>query len=209
MAGELDSLKTWTPRQRLLRFLALFGVLAVLWTAGLFWFAATLETELEVSDRRTEAIVVLTGGSLRVEQGIKLLSRGLADKLFVSGVAQGVDVKQLLKISREAPEHLSCCIALGYEADDTAGNARETADWMQAQGYASLRLVTAAYHMPRSLLEFRRTMPEVEILPHPVFPAHVKQEDWWRWPGSTNLLVSEYSKFLIARLRAFVVPVAK
>lgn len=209
MAGELDSLKTWIPRQRLLRILVLFGVVAVLWTTGLFWFAATLETEPEISDRRTDAIVVLTGGSLRVEQGIKLLSRGLADKLFVSGVAQGVDVKQLLKISREAPEDLSCCIALGYEADDTAGNARETADWMQAQGYASLRLVTAAYHMPRSLLEFRRTMPEVEILPHPVFPAHVKQEDWWRWPGSTNLLVSEYSKFLIARLRAFVVPVAK
>ena len=209
MAGELDSLKTWTPRQRLLRFLALFGVLAALWTAGLFWFAATLETEPELSDRRTDAIVVLTGGSLRVEQGIKLLSRGLADKLFVSGVAQGVDVKQLLKISREAPEDLSCCIALGYEADDTAGNARETADWMQAQGYASLRLVTAAYHMPRSLLEFRRTMPDVEILPHPVFPAHVKQADWWRWPGSTNLLVWEYSKYLIARLRAIVVPVAK
>ena len=63
--------------------------------------------------------------------------------------------------------------------------------------------------MPRSLLEFRRTMPEIEILPHPVFPAHVKQEDWWRWPGSTNLLVSEYSKYLIARFRAFVVPVTR
>ena len=209
MAGEPDPPKTWTARQRLIRVLVLFGLFALLWTAGLFWFAATLETEPELSDRRTDAIVVLTGGSLRVEQGIELLSRGLADKLFVSGVAQGVDVKQLLKISREAPEDLSCCIALGYEADDTAGNARETADWMAEQGYASLRLVTAAYHMPRSLLEFRRTMPEIEILPHPVFPAHVKQEDWWRWPGSTNLLVSEYSKYLIARFRAFVVPVTR
>ncbi len=209
MAGEPDPPKTWTARQRLIRVLVLFGLFALLWTAGLFWFAATLETEPELSDRRTDAIVVLTGGSLRVEQGIELLSRGLADKLFVSGVAQGVDVKQLLKISREAPEDLSCCIALGYEADDTAGNARETAEWMAEQGYASLRLVTAAYHMPRSLLEFRRTMPEIEILPHPVFPAHVKQEDWWRWPGSTNLLVSEYSKYLIARFRAFVVPVTR
>ena len=214
MAGEPDSPKTcppktWIWRRQMLRALALLGLLAVFWTAGLFWFAATLETELEVSDRRTDAIVVLTGGSLRVEQGIELLSHGLADKLFVSGVAQGVDVKQLLKVSQEAPEHLSCCIALGYEADDTAGNARETAAWIEDQGYASLRLVTAAYHMPRSLLEFRRTMPDIEILPHPVFPAHVKQADWWRWPGSTNLLVSEYTKYLIARVRAFVVPVAR
>ena len=211
MAGETDppKTKTWPLRQRLIRALALLGLLAVMWTAGLFWFAATLETEPELSDRRTDAIVVLTGGSLRVDQGIELLSRGLAEKLFVSGVAQSVDVTQLLKVSREPPEDLTCCIALGYEADDTAGNARETAAWIQDQGYTSLRLVTAAYHMPRSLLEFRRTMPDVEILPHPVFPAHVKQEDWWRWPGSTNLLVSEYSKYLIARFRALLVPVAR
>jgi uncharacterized SAM-binding protein YcdF (DUF218 family) len=58
--------------------------------------------------------------------------------------------------------------------------------------------------MPRSLLEFRRRMPDVKIVPHPVFPDHVKQDEWWRWPGSTHLLVGEYGKYLVARLRAFV-----
>lgn len=194
------------PRHRLLPILALLCLALVLWTIGLFWFAATLDKETAASQQKTDAIVVLTGGSLRVEQGISLLSNGLGKKLFVSGVAQGVDVKQLLKVFQESPEDLSCCIVLGYEADDTAGNARETAAWMRDQGYASLRLVTAAYHMPRSLLEFRRVMPGIEITPHPVFPAHVKQEDWWRWPGSTSLLVSEYTKYLVARLRAVVFP---
>lgn len=207
MAGTDDSPRQGSTTRRLIPLLAILALLLAAWTAGLFWFAAALETEPAPSETKTDAIVVLTGGSLRLEQGIELLSHGLGEKLFVSGVAQGVDLKQLLKISQETPQDLSCCIALGYEAGDTAGNARETAAWMRDQGYGSLRLVTAAYHMPRSLLEFRRTMPEIEIIPHPVFPAHVKQQDWWRWPGSTSLLISEYSKYLIARLRASILPV--
>ena len=42
---------------------------------------------------------------------------------------------------------------LGREADNTHGNARETAGWMRGEGYRSLRLVTSWYHMRRSLLE--------------------------------------------------------
>jgi uncharacterized SAM-binding protein YcdF (DUF218 family) len=57
--------------------------------------------------------------------------------------------------------------------------------------------------MPRSLLEFRRVMPEVEILPHPVFPADFRQDGWWRQPKSASLLLSEYSKYLIALVRGW------
>ena len=80
-------------------------------------------------------------------------------------------------------------------------NAAETAAWVQDQGYLSLRLVTATYHMPRSLLEFRRTMPTVEIIAHPVFPETFKRANWWFWPGSASLVVTEYVKYLIAGLR--------
>jgi len=192
------------PRRRgLLGRLAVLGaaVLAA-WFGGLLWFAAALPHEAPDGTRETDAIVVLTGGSGRVHKGLALLAEKRAKKLFVSGVYRGVDVEQLLRVSRQSPEDLACCISLGYEADDTRGNAVETAAWMRAEGLRSLRLVTAAYHMPRSLLEFRRAMPEVEIVPHPVFPEHVKQRDWWRWPGSAGLILSEYVKYLVALLRA-------
>ena len=52
--------------------------------------------------------------------------------------------------------------------------------------------------MPRSLLEFRVAMPEVDIVPHPVFPDHVKLDAWWRWPGTAVLIAGEYNKFLVA-----------
>jgi uncharacterized SAM-binding protein YcdF (DUF218 family) len=93
---------------------------------------------------------------------------------------------------------------LGHEADDTFGNAQETAQWIRGQGFHSLRLVTAWYHMPRSLLEFGRAMPEIDIVAHPVFPAQVKQEHWWAWRGTAVLLISEYVKYLGALARPLI-----
>lgn len=148
---------------------------------------------------RPDAIVVLTGGSGRLSTGLDLLSRDRAKKLFVSGVYRGVDVLQLLRTVEHGAGDLERRIGIG-NATDTKGNARETADWMNGNGFTSLRLVTAAYHMPRSLLEFRYAMPEATLFPHPVFPEHVKR-DWWAWPGTAGLVISEYNKYLVAWLR--------
>ena len=183
------------------RLTAIAGTCAVAWLAGLLWFATGLPSSVAEPERVTDAIVVLTGGSGRVHRGLQLLAEKRAKKLFISGVYRGVDVQELLRISQRSPGDLECCIALGYEADSTRGNARETASWMREQGLRSLRLVTAAYHMPRSMLEFHRVLPGAEIVPHPVFPEHVKQRGWWRWPGSASLIVSEYNKYLVALAR--------
>lgn len=176
-------------------------VAAAMWGGGFVVFLQIIPRAATQSDLATDAVVVLTGGSLRLEAGLSLLAGGRAGKLFVSGVHRGVDVKQLLRISRHSPESLDCCVALGYTADNTRGNARETAAWMMRERFRSLRLVTANYHMPRSLQEFRAVMPEITIVPHPVFPAHVRLGDWWRWPGTAILLASEYNKLLLAWAR--------
>jgi uncharacterized SAM-binding protein YcdF (DUF218 family) len=97
---------------------------------------------------------------------------------------------------------LECCVELGYEADDTEGNAVETARWVAAQGLHSIRLVTANYHMPRSLVEFHRALPGVELVAHPVAPAKVRLDGWWGWPGTAELIIIEYNKYVAALLRA-------
>lgn len=192
--------------RRLRRLAVLVVLLLVAYGIGFLWFAGLMPTQAGSDERHTDAIVVLTGGSDRLAVALDLLSEDKARKLFVSGVYHGVDVRQLLDLSQHSPEDLSCCVVLGYQADNTRGNAIETAAWMQAQGFTSLRLVTATYHMPRSLLEFRRLMPDTEIIPHPVFPEHFRSEDWWLWPGSSSLLISEYSKYLVALARGLFDP---
>ena len=192
--------RRWRWPQRLLLSLVL---LLGFWLTGLFLFVSSMPDSVENPEKTSDAIVVLTGGSERLQEGFRLLAKGQAEKLLVSGVYRGVDVRALLRLSQDAPEELACCIAVGYEADDTEGNAEETAAWMTQEGFSSLRLVTAAYHMPRSLLLFRAAMPEVELLPHPVFPQGFRQRNWYLWPGSSTLIVTEYSKYLVARARVF------
>jgi uncharacterized SAM-binding protein YcdF (DUF218 family) len=186
-----------------LRWIGLLLLLLVLiWFGGLMWFTRTMPMTLAEPTTKTDAIVVLTGGSERLKVGLDLLSARKAQKLFISGVYHGVEVAELMKILRGSPADFDCCVTLGYTADDTRGNARETAAWMAKEGLRSLRLVTSAYHMKRSLFELRRALPGVEIVPHPVFAPTVKRDNWWLWPGTTTLYIGEYNKYLAARLRA-------
>ena len=192
----MGRLPRWLRRLGLLA-LALFG----LWIGALAWFVATglmLRTDPSIP---TDAIVVLTGGRLRLETGLRLLAAGTAKTLFISGVNQRVDRDDLLRALGPAAERAACCIVLGREADNTFGNARETASWMHEEGYTSLRLVTSWYHMRRGLLEFGRAMPQVTIAAQPVFAQHLDPERWWSWRGAPLLIIGEYHKYLAAWIR--------
>ena len=181
-------------------FWSLFTVSAVgavlAWAGGLLWFASTIPTTVEDRATHTDAIVVLTGGSERIETGLTLLDEGLADHLFVSGAGEQVKAGDLLPRTRTLRPELRDNIVVGTAAGNTPGNALETAVWVRSANVHSIRLVTAAYHMRRSLLEFHAAMPGIAIVPHAVFPANVKS-DWWRWPGTASLIAREYTKFIV------------
>jgi uncharacterized SAM-binding protein YcdF (DUF218 family) len=182
----------------------LLAVPLMVYGAGLIWFAESIPRAARDDGETTDAIVVLTGGAARLATGLDLLRGGRARKLFVSGVYRGVDVQELLRAQRQSPAAVECCIELGYSAESTEGNAAETRGWAEREGIRTIRLVTASYHMPRSLIEFRRAMPGLRILPHPVMPEAFRREAWWAWPGSLRLVVGEYHKLIAALLRPYL-----
>jgi uncharacterized SAM-binding protein YcdF (DUF218 family) len=189
------------------RAVFVLAVLVIGWIVGLVWFANHIPSPdgAAVPQQTTDAVVVLTGGPLRLKAGLELLEAGKAKKLFVSGVSRQVDLSELLRTAQTSPTAVACCVALGHEATDTAGNATETRLWMEHEGFHSLRLVTASYHMQRSLLEFHNAMPDITIVPNPVFPDSFKRNHWWAWPGTFALIVTEYQKYLAAAGRAWLV----
>jgi uncharacterized SAM-binding protein YcdF (DUF218 family) len=183
------------------RWLRAFGWFAagvvttmLLWVVGLLWFVLSSLT-MASDPSRTDAIVVLTGGRLRLEAGLDLLGAGRAQKLFVSGVNPHVDRVELMRVAGHADDEDLNRVVIGHDADNTLGNARETTGWMQQEGYSSLRLVTSWYHMQRSLLEFQRAMPQTRIVAEPVFAGH-EGEAWSGWIDVGMLTVSEYDKYL-------------
>ncbi|MBP7252000.1 MAG: YdcF family protein [Alphaproteobacteria bacterium] len=148
------------------------------------------------------AIVVLTGGSERIATGLRLLQEGYGRKLFISGVGPGGDMNTIFSgLPRQATLE-QCCISLGRKAGDTVGNAEETVAWLAHDKFSQVILVTAHYHMLRSLYEFRLLDAAQHVIhPYPVAPTRVQLVDWWQRPRTATLLVTEYCKYLITLLR--------
>jgi uncharacterized SAM-binding protein YcdF (DUF218 family) len=97
-------------------------------------------------------------------------------------------------------------VMLGYDARNTIGNAMETAQWVRKEGIRSLRLVTANYHMPRALAEFRYAMPpDTVVLPDAVISNDVDLSSWWKLDPASDLLLSEYHKLMAAHLRHWLI----
>ncbi|NND48614.1 MAG: YdcF family protein [Rhizobiales bacterium] len=162
----------------------------------------------EVSDARNstlpakaEGIVVFTGGQDRVAVAIGLLDDGFAKRLLISGVHPETTKSALSALSGGRNDLFGCCIDLDRNARDTIGNAEQTAVWARKQGYSSLIIVTSSYHMPRSLAELGRALPDVRLIGHAVSTSSVDLEHWWQNPRAASLLVVEYVKFLAARAR--------
>ncbi len=177
------------------------GVAAAL-VAGFFWFLDATRAGVEAPGRRTDAIVVLTGGLDRVETALDLLAAGAAPRLLVSGAAAGLTPAALARVHGRDPAALAGRLAIGHAAATTAGNAAETAAWIAAETASgrpvrTLRVVTAGYHMPRALLELGRTLPGVELVAHPVIPA-ILREGEVPFSRSVRLLGGEYLKFGMA-----------
>jgi uncharacterized SAM-binding protein YcdF (DUF218 family) len=187
------------------RLVHLLLLVLVIWLGGFLAFAASIPPQVRDADTPVDAIVVLTGGDVRLAEGFALLDKGLAKKLLISGVSAGVDMPALLETLNGATQPsqavLDCCVTLGYDARSTEGNARESLRWLGENNFTTIRLVTANYHMNRSLLEFRRVMPQITIIPNPVFPRQMQDPYWFARPGTVFLLFNEYHKYLVAAAR--------
>jgi uncharacterized SAM-binding protein YcdF (DUF218 family) len=95
-----------------------------------------------------------------------------------------------------------CCVDVGYDANDTSGNASETRAWARANHFSRLIIVTSSYHMPRSLAEFGRVMPDATLVPYPVLPR--KPKYWWADPVKARVIFFEYMKFIPSAARLAV-----
>lgn len=180
--------------------IGLAGAVALL-MLGFVMFANSVMREPSNEVRQAQGIVVLTGGQVRITEGARLLDEGRAERLLISGVNQKIGRPALLKLSGLAEKTFNCCVDLGYAALDTIGNAAETRRWADALHYNKLIVVTASYHMPRSLAELARVMPDAELIPHPVVPESLRRKSWWLNRSALRILASEYIKYLPAAAR--------
>jgi uncharacterized SAM-binding protein YcdF (DUF218 family) len=190
------------------------GVIALLaiviaFIAGFWNFAERIRAAPEPPPQ-AEAIVALTGGSLqRLSTGVRLLEERKGERLLISGVNRIVTDGELYHALNVDPQLGQCCIDIGRSADDTLGNAAETAAWAREHGYRRIILVTDDYHMPRSHAELSVAMPEAEIHPYPVRTRFTDPALWRSDLGAAGRLGAEYVKYLVIRGREALIDLGK
>lgn len=166
----------------------LVAFVALAWALGFALFMLTLPRPLD--DRRTDAIVVPTGAAGRIDRGIALLQRHDAKRLLITGVAPTVRPIDLALEYHVSPSLFDCCIDLGREAVDTRSNAEETAAWVRAHHYRSVRLVTSDWHMARARMELGNALDDNVVI----------VRDGVKGEPDLRLLLAEYNKLLLRRV---------
>ncbi len=189
---------------RIVKWLIWLVVVAGLcWGIGFLWFLSQIPQEPTAETVRADAIVVLTGGPERLNEGLRLFTEGRAPALFISGVGQKATLEEILANTRY-PQADGSAITLGHYAETTWGNAEETSTWVKERRYRSLILVSAHYHLPRALTEFRYELPDVFIEPHPVRAAPFGDTHWIYDTHARRVMVVEYHKFLAVQARRWI-----
>lgn len=190
-------------RRRIARGLTgIVGLALTAYVVGFFVFAAELDRRPPDDVPVVDGIVALTGGEGRITEAYKLLVDGKGQRLLITGVHPEVKIGTVRRMIAGPAGKFDCCVDVGRQAENTIGNANETAEWVRTHQYRSIILVTSTYHVPRATLELKRAMPGISITPFPVVQDTLHLDGWWDFPGTTKLLVAEYSKYLLTLAHA-------
>jgi uncharacterized SAM-binding protein YcdF (DUF218 family) len=179
-----------------------FAILAMIavFACGFLLFYIQVASIRRPAVPQADAIVVLTGGYQRIDLGVQLLANGVGHRLLISGVNPATTGKHIRLLTRGSAGLFDCCVDIGHDAMDTAGNASETARWIRSHHYQRIILVTNNYHMPRSLAEIRRADSHSDFIPYPV-ETELSLSDIGQNPLLLRTLASEYIKYLVVQSR--------
>jgi uncharacterized SAM-binding protein YcdF (DUF218 family) len=168
----------------------LAALVALVYALGFIAFALTLGKPATASATPTDAAVVLTGGSGRIEHAIDVVRQGQAKRLLVAGADPSVTKADLTRRLGGSRKLIACCVDLGSESVDTRSNAEEAGRWLAQHRFRSVRLITSDWHMRRAHYEFEKVLGSKYRL----------VTDGVRTEPSFLTLFGEYNKLVLRRL---------
>ena len=149
-------------------------------------------------------LVVLTGGTNRIKQTLNLFIEQSSKNynLLISGAGKGFNKKIVSSLLPETDLYknkLHCCIYIENKSKDTMSNALETYRWITKNNFKSITLITSDYHMQRALIEFKKILINIKIIPF------VLKNNNQSLTKKIKNYFFEYLKFTITRLRIILI----
>ena len=171
-------------------------------------FKESILSHTKYNIKESPNIVILTGGTNRIKDGLKIIedfkkSKKINSKILVSGTGMGFTKSSLKKKlgPNFNPKLIQCCVDLDSVSKNTFTNASETFKWAKKNDIKEFILITSNYHMPRAILEFKNIMPKLKIYTYAIIPKKHNIENWLNSYETFNLIFTEYCKYIFASLR--------
>jgi uncharacterized SAM-binding protein YcdF (DUF218 family) len=168
----------------------LAAVILLAYAIGFVVFAFTLGGPAPATAQPTDAAVVLTGASGRIEHALDAIGEGKAKRLLIAGADPSVTKADLRHRIPAAGKLIACCVDLGSESVDTRTNAEEAGRWLAQHHFRSVLLITSDWHMRRARYEFDKVLGSKYRL----------VTDGVRTEPSFLTLFGEYNKYVLRRL---------
>ena len=190
---------------RIAVYLTVYAAIAVAsLLAGLQHFVLTLPQQPRGTLQFTDGIVVMTGGQQRLNDGLKLLNDGKAEKMLISGVGEGVNravLVQELGLDDSQAELLFCCVELDFTAGNTRGNATAARSWASTHRHGLAP--SGDGQLPHAARACRLCPRNAGSRPLPMAgdADDLNLSGWWRDPAMLRLLTREYAKYLTETIR--------
>lgn len=189
-------------RGRLIRWILI--VLPPLFIAWACWdFTRFVEHTAHLEPPTTTphtAVVALTGGAgIRIAAGIDLIETADATRLLISGVNESTSIDDLVNLSGGDLDTYNCCVDIGRKARSTVQNADETAEWVAANKFETIIVVTSDFHMPRALILLKRELPGITLIPYPVTTG-IDPKKTWHVRSSFKGMLREWAKWRVTHL---------
>ena len=190
-------------------FLLIFIIIFIYFCTGLLKYKEQVQSLTEYSIKEAENVVILTGGSNRIKEGLKLIKNfsklgSMNIDILISGTGKGftkLNVNKLLSKNDPLNIFIECCLELDNKSQNTRSNAIEILKWVNKNSIKQLILITSNYHMPRAVLEFKNKIPNLKIIKYPITPEKYNINNRIYSYETFSLILLEYCKFLIAKSR--------
>ena len=195
---------------RILKTFFIFSIFSFLtiFFIELYLFKENILSFKKYSNKENSNIVILTGGTNRIKDGLRIVNdfknlKKFNFKILVSGTGRGFTKSSLIqKIDPNLDsKFIKCCIDLDSVSKNTFTNARETSKWAKKNNIKEFILITSNYHMPRAILEFQNIMPDHQIFTFPIKPKKHNIEEWLYSYKTFNLVFIEFCKYIISSMR--------
>jgi len=178
------------------RVIILVAIIVILYFMSFINFLFNIDKNFMVKNN-VNNIVVLTGNASRLAVGLDLMDHNINSRMLITGVAKGVKYSNIIKNKDSKKDRID----LGYKAQSTFGNALETALWAKERNISDIILITDNWHMPRTLLLFKASMPNKEIVPYALKTVNFEFKDYLQFYNITFFIYEEHMKYIISHIQ--------